>query len=169
MLKRFILTIVLLIASTQSSYASKYAGFGIGPDFVFKGNMSSLFLMQGEWQPHKVLGAKFFVGFKDGIWLGPAINFNYLRVMFSKNDYLDLNISIPMLFEVRNSDRTAYIGLSAGAKLAFSVNESNTTFIYISPAELWYLPLVWQMYPNNKWQNNRVFSIFSSVGFRMSL
>ena len=163
----FILTLLLLTSCKLWSF--EYAGFGIGPNIDFKGERATAVIMQGEWQPHRVVGARFFLGFREGFWIGTALNLKYTVLGLGRNSNWGVNFSLPLMLNIHSNSRTAYIGFTAGNSFSLSMDDRGDNFLVISPAEFWFTPLVWRMYPSGGWDKQVSVSVLCSVGFRSRL
>jgi len=167
-MRRYIILFVLLFTST-TLWSFEYAGVGLGPSIGLKGEKTTHFMFEGEWQPHKVVGGRFFLGFSDGFWIGVAINVNQNLTKLAHYAYWDINFSLPFVLNIQQNFRTAFIGFTMGSSISFDMDGRKIYFLYISPVELWLVPLVWRMYPSQGWDNTLNIAYMCMVGFRFAI
>jgi hypothetical protein len=169
-MKRFLIILALFILPF-SAWSFEYVGLGIGPNFHLHGDRPSNFFVQGEWQPHKILGTRVFLGFNNGFWLGVAINFRQHIANLGRGTIWDANFSVPFIFNIRTNSRIAFVGVTAGTTFSFDMDGKNVNYVFITPFDFMYTPLGWVMYPSSGggWNKDGSISYLFSVGLRFAI
>jgi len=167
-MKRFLIIAVLLLMSC-SAWSFEYVGLGFGPNLHLKGDRPSSFFIQGEWQPHKVLGTKLFLGFENGFWLGVAMNFKQNLAKIGRGTIWDINFSIPFIFNITNSLRVAFVGITVGTTLSFNIDGKDYAYFFVTPFDVLFTPWGWLMYPAGGWKKEESVSYMCSAGFRFAI
>ncbi len=170
MKKIFIVLFFVLFAFSSKSFAFKYTGVGVGPAFGLKGLSGTNYFVNAEWQPSDNVGTRFFVGFPDGLWLGVGLNFSFSTTDdFSKSVKLTLNGGIPFIMDIHKSVIVAFMGVNVGTSLSFDLDGDGTSYFFISPAELFFSPIMWKISSGGGFDlTNNVF-LYCSIGFRKSI
>ncbi len=168
MIKRFIITLILLSVSL-SAWSFEYAGFGLGPAISIKGDEATHFTLQGEWQPHKVIGSKLIVGFGNGFWLGVALNFKKDIMKVFDTSYWDAYVSIPFVYNIGLNNRTVFLGFSVGTGFSFGIDSRGSNYFYLVPLEIRTMPFVWRQFPSSGWDTSANLSYVCMVGFRTAI
>jgi len=169
-MKHLLIVIVLFFASF-SLWSFEYAGVGLGPDIRLSGERPSNFFVQGEWQPHKVVGTRVFFGFNNGFWVGVAINFRANIAKIGHGTIWDANLSIPFIFNTRLNSRVAFIGATVGTTVSFDIDGKHHHYFFLTPIDILYTPLNWIMYPASGGGANRdgSVSLMCSAGLRFAI
>jgi hypothetical protein len=168
--KKIILALLLLFLLPGSLFAFKSAGLGFGPVFNLRGGMSTSYLITGEWNLHKNIGARLFLGFVNGFWIGTALNASF-SVFESKDRKFDwsINFSIPFIINIYNGVKTAFMGLTFGNSLSLSLDPSCKYYFFVSPAEFVLIPVTWGLSPSTGFNSGMGVSLAFSLGFRVRL
>jgi hypothetical protein len=163
------LVIAMLFLVPFSVWSFEYAGVGFGPNISMKGERPTNFFIQGEWQPHKVVGTKLYMGFYHGFWLGAALNFKQNIAKMFRTSYWDVNFAIPFMMNISKNSRIAYVGFTAGTTLSFDINGQGRYYFFVTPVDIWITPYVWRQYPSLGWDKELSISYMFSTGIRMSI
>ncbi|MEI6092511.1 MAG: hypothetical protein WCQ47_02370 [bacterium] len=168
-MKKIIIALLLIILPSKV-YAFKTAGFGFGPNLQLRGGVATNLLMDGSWNFHKNVGLRLFVGFKNGFWTGTALNttFSVYENRTGSFDY-SVNFSVPFMINIYNSVRTAFIGVTAGNTISISIDILNRYYLFITPAEFFFIPVVWKLYPVGGVDTGLQFSVMFSTGIKVKL
>jgi len=171
-IKKISLAIVFvsIVVLPVKAYAFRAAGFGFGPNINLRGDLSTSFMMEGDLNLHKNVGAKLFVGVHNGFWIGTALNTIFSLYESSSGGFDDsVNFSIPFMVNINNGVKTAFIGLTAGNTLYFAADEAHKYYFFITPAELMIIPVAWSLSPGSGFSTGLSFSVMSSVGLKVRL
>ena len=166
-MKRFLIITILFLVSL-SAWPFEYAGVGFGPNMNLSGGRPSNFFVQGEWQPHKIVGTKLFLGVNEGFWIGAALNFRQNITKIGHGTVWDANFSIPLIFNIKSNSRIAYVGVTAGTSFSFDIDGKSASYFFITPVDILYTPWGWVFSPTSGggWGKNGSVSCICSVGFR---
>ncbi len=169
-MKRFLIIIMFLLLPL-SAWSFEYAGLGFGPNLHLSGDRPTNFFLQGEWQPHKVVGTRVFFGFNNGFWIGIAINFKQHIMDIGRGTIWDANFSIPFIFNIKNNSRIAFVGITAGTSVSFDIDGKNNRYFFITPIDILFTPVGWVMYPASAggWNRDGSISLMCSAGFRFAI
>jgi len=169
-MKRFLIILALFFASS-SLWSFEYVGLGFGPNIGFSGDRPTNFFFQGEWQPHKVVGTRLFLGFNEGFWLGVALNFRQNIANLGRGTIWDANFSIPFIVNIRLNSRVAYVGITAGTTFSFDIDGRDASYFFLTPVDLLFTPFGWVIYPasGGGWSKDGSVSYMCSAGFRFAI
>ena len=167
-MKRLLIITVLFFVSS-SAWSFEYAGLGLGPTIDIKGGGGTHFAVQGEWQPHKVIGTKLILGFGNGFWMGVALNFKQNLMKMFRTSYWDADFSLPFLYNIKLDSRTGFFGFTMGTTFSFDIDGRGANYIYLTPVELWVMPFVWGQFPSSGWSTSANISYVCMVGFRTAI
>lgn len=168
MIKRSLLILFLLFVSLNA-WSFEYAGFGLGPAISLKGAEATHFILQGEWQPHKVIGSKLIVGFGNGFWLGVALNFKQDIMKVFDISHWDVYVSIPFIYNIGLNNRTVFLGFSVGTTFSFGIDSKGSNHFYLTPLEIRAMPFVWNQFPSSGWDTSANVSYVCMVGYRKAI
>ena len=169
-MKRFLIIIALFFMSF-SAWSFEYVGLGFGPNLHLSGERPTSFILQGEWQPHKILGTRLFLGFNNGFWVGIALNFKQNITKIGHGTIWDADFSIPFILNLKLNSRVAFIGVTAGTTLSFDINGKGVSYFFLTPIDLLFTPVGWVMYPasGGGWGKDGSVSYMCSTGFRFAI
>ena len=169
-MKKLILVFIILAVIPVKAYAFKSVGLGFSPTFKVRGNVETSYMIEGNWNPHKNIGARIFVGFLHGLWMGAALNttFSLHESMDEKFDY-SVNFSLPFVMNISNGVKTAFIGFTTGNTMSFSVDKTNKYYFFITPAEFVFIPLTWVLDPNGGFNTGLEISLRFAIGLKVRI
>ncbi len=152
------------------AFAFRAVGLGFGPNIGLRGVIDNSYIIEGNWNPHKNVGARLFVGAIHGLWVGTALNtlFSVYESPSSSFDY-SLNFSVPFIININNGVKTAFIGITAGNTLSFAVDKTHKYYFCITPFEFVFIPLTWALSPSGGFSNRLQISILTQMGFKVRL
>jgi hypothetical protein len=164
------LVLILLLLVPLKAYAFKSVGLGFGPNFKIRGDVATSYIIEGNWNPHKNVGARVFIGFLHGFWVGTALNttFSLHESMDRSFDY-SMNFSIPFIININNGVKTAFIGLTAGNTLSFAIDKTNKYYFFVTPAEFMFVPLTWLLSPSGGFDAGFEISLRCAIGIKVRI
>lgn len=169
-MKKIIFILLFLLIIPFDCFAFRYVGVGAGPGFGLKGFDGTKYFINAEWQPSEHVGTRFFVGFPQGVWLGVGLNFSFSTTdSFSRSVKLTANGGIPFILNIRDSSKTAFFGFNAGGTLSFDTDGRGIYYIYVTPVELFFIPVTWQISPSGGFDLTSNIFMLTAVGFRASI
>ena len=165
-----VIGLVFIAVAPAKAYAFRSAGFGFGPNINLKGDFSTSFMMNGDWNLNRNVGMRLFLGAHNGFWIGTALNtmFSLYESASGGFDY-SVNFSLPFMININNSVKTAFFGITAGNTLSFSADEAHKYYFFITPAEFMLVPVTWGLSPSSGFHSGLSISMMSSVGFKVRL
>ena len=165
-----VLAFACLIFFPVKAYAFRSAGFGLGPLIDLRGDLSTSFMMEGDWNLNRNIGMRLFLGAHNGFWVGTALNtmFSLYESGSGGFDY-SVNFSLPFMININNGVKTAFIGVTAGNTLSFAADEAHKYYFFITPAEFMIIPVLWGLSPGSGFNTGLSVSMMSSVGFKVRL
>ncbi len=168
--KKTILILAILLFVPSAAFSFKSAGLGFGSVINLRGGVPTSYLLTGEWNLHKNIGGKVFVGFVNGFWIGTALNTSFsIHESRSKNFDWSINFSVPFIINIYNGVKTAFIGLTFGNSLSFALDSKNVNYFFVNPAEFVFIPVVWGLSPSTGFSKGLGISFTFSAGFRHRL
>lgn len=169
-MKKKIIVISLLMLIPVKIFAFKSAGIGFGPNLKLRGGVSTSLLMDGTWNLHKNAGMRLFVGFKNGFWIGTALNttFSLYENKSGSFDY-SVNFSIPFMININDSVKTAFIGVTAGNTISVAIDKFNKYYFFITPAEFFLIPVTWLLSPSGGFDAGLEVSVMFSAGIKVRI
>ena len=169
-MKKNIIVVALLLLIPVKLFAFKSAGIGFGPNLKLRGGIATSLLMDGTWNLHKNIGMRLFVGFKNGFWIGTALNttFSLYENNAGSFDY-SVNFSVPFMMNINNSVKTAFIGITAGNTISVSMDKLNKYYFFITPAEFFLVPVTWMLYPRGGFDTGLEVSVMFSAGIKVKI
>jgi hypothetical protein len=169
-MKKLILVLTILAVVPINAYAFKSVGLGFGPTFKVRGNVETSYIIEGNWNPHKNVGARVFVGFLNGLWIGAGLN-TIFSLHESRNGNFDysMNFSLPFIMNIHNGVKTAFIGFTFGNILSFAVDRTNKYYFFITPAEFVFVPVTWVLNPNGGFSTGLEISLRCAIGVKVRI
>ena len=170
-IKKVILVVVLgLFVIPVNVYAFRSAGFGFGPNIDLRGDLSTSFMMEGDWNLTRNVGTRILVGVHNGFWIGTALNttFSLYESASGGFDY-SINFSLPFMININHGVKTAFIGFTTGNTISFAADEAHKYYFFITPVEFMFIPVAWGLSPSTGVNTGLAISMMSSVGIKVRL